>query len=46
MTTATVLETAKGNFDVAIALSILLLGLTFAITMAITAVQQRGIARR
>ncbi len=46
MTTATVLETAKGNFDVAIALSTLLLGLTFAITMAITAVQQRGIARR
>jgi tungstate transport system permease protein len=46
MTTATVLETSKGNFDTAIALSVLLLGLTFLITMAITAVQQRGIARQ
>jgi tungstate transport system permease protein len=46
MTTATVLETSKGNFDVAIALSVLLLGLTFVITMTITAVQQRGITRR
>jgi tungstate transport system permease protein len=46
MTTATVLETSKGNFDIAIALSVLLLGLTFLITMGITAVQQRGIARQ
>jgi tungstate transport system permease protein len=44
LTTATVLETSKGNFDIAIALSVLLLGLTFVITMAITAIQQRGIA--
>jgi tungstate transport system permease protein len=46
MTTATVLETSKGNFDVAIALGVLLLGLTFVSTMTITAVQQKGIARR
>ena len=45
LTTATVLETTKGNFDVAIALGVVLLTLTFTITMAITAVQQRG-ARR
>ena len=45
MTTATVLETTKGNFDIAIALSVILLALTFAITMAITLFQQRGIER-
>ena len=42
LTTATVLETSKGNFDVAIALSVLLLALTFFVTMILTAVQQRG----
>ena len=42
LTTATVLETSKGNFDVAIALSVLLLALTFAVTMLLTLVQQRG----
>lgn len=42
LTTATVLETAKGNFDVAIALSVILLGITFLITWALTAIQQRG----
>ena len=42
MTTATVLETAKGNFDVAIALSIILLGITFLINWGLTAIQQRG----
>ena len=41
LTTAMVLETGKGNFDVAIALSILLLVLVFAINWALTAVQQR-----
>jgi len=41
LTTAMVLETGKGNFDVAIALSILLLALVFAINWALTAVQQR-----
>ena len=42
MTTATVLETAKGNFDVAIALSVILLGITFLINWGLTAIQQRG----
>ncbi len=42
LTTATVLETAKGNFDVAIALSVVLLAVTFCVTMLVTAVQQRG----
>jgi len=41
LTTAMVLETGKGNFDVAIALSILLLALVFGINWALTAVQQR-----
>lgn len=45
LTTATVLETAKGNFDVAIALSVILLGITFVINWALTAVQQRGAGR-
>jgi len=45
LTTATVLEAAKGNFDVAIALSVILLGLTFLINWALTALQQGG-ARR
>jgi tungstate transport system permease protein len=42
LTTATVLEAAKGNFDVAIALSVVLLAVTFCVTMLVTAVQQRG----
>ena len=42
LTTAMVLETGKGNFDVAIALSILLLALVFLVNWALTAVQQRG----
>lgn len=46
LTTATVLETEKGNFDVAIALSVVLLTLTFCVTMVVTAVQQRGALRR
>jgi tungstate transport system permease protein len=41
LTTATVLETGKGNFDVAIALSIILLGLTFLVNWALTWIQQR-----
>jgi tungstate transport system permease protein len=40
LTTATVLETAKGNFDVAIALSLILLGITFLINWGLTAMQQ------
>lgn len=42
LTTATVLETGKGNFDVAIALSLILLILTFIINLFLTRVQQRG----
>lgn len=42
LTTATVLEAGKGNFDLAIALSVLLVALTFSITMVLTALQQRG----
>jgi len=45
MTTATVLETTKGNFAIAIALSVILLTVSFAITMAITSLQQWGIDR-
>jgi tungstate transport system permease protein len=41
LTTATVLETGKGNFDIAIALSLILLALTFAINFFLTRVQQR-----
>src|SRR5689334_15010565 len=41
LTTAMALETGKGNFEVAIALSVLLLVLVFAINWALTAVQQR-----
>jgi tungstate transport system permease protein len=41
LTTATVMETAKGSFDVAIALSLILLGLTFLVNYALTALQQR-----
>jgi tungstate transport system permease protein len=41
LTTATVLETAKGNFDVAIALSLILLALTFVINFFLTRIQQR-----
>jgi tungstate transport system permease protein len=41
LTTATVLETGKGNFDIAIALSVILLTLTFAINFFLTHIQQR-----
>ncbi len=41
LTTATVLETSKGNFDLAIALSILLLLITFLVNWALTWIQQR-----
>ena len=44
LTTAMVLETGKGNFDVAIALALLLLGLIFAVSWALTSIQQRGSA--
>jgi tungstate transport system permease protein len=41
LTTAMVLETGKGNFDAAIALSILLLALVFGVNWALTTIQQR-----
>lgn len=41
LTTATVLETSKGNFDVALALSTILFALAYTITLALTVVQQR-----
>jgi len=41
LTTATVMETSRGNFDVAIALSIILLLLAYIINLILTYVQQR-----
>jgi tungstate transport system permease protein len=45
LTTATVLETGKGNFDIAIALSVILLVLVFGVNYLLTWIQQRGRAR-
>jgi tungstate transport system permease protein len=42
LTTAMVLETSKGNFDVAIALAVLLLVLVYLVNWALTTIQQRG----
>ena len=41
LTTATVLETGKGNFDMAIALSLILLALSFALNFILSHIQQR-----
>ncbi len=41
LTTATVMETGKGNFDIAIALGIILLILAFLVNLVLTQVQQR-----
>jgi tungstate transport system permease protein len=41
LTTATVMETSKGNFDIAIALSIILLVMAFLVNLILTFVQQR-----
>lgn len=41
LTTATVMETGKGNFDIAIALSLILLTLAFAVNYVLTVIQQR-----
>ena len=41
LTTATVMETSKGNFDIAMALSIILLLLAFFINAILTQIQQR-----
>lgn len=45
LTTATVLEVARGHFDVAIALSVILMLLAFSVTAVLTVVQQGGDAR-
>lgn len=45
LTTATVMETSKGNFDVAIALSVILLLLAYLINLILTHVQQGEKAR-
>jgi tungstate transport system permease protein len=42
LTTATVLEVSKGNFELATALSIILLLLAFAISAGLSFLQQRG----
>jgi tungstate transport system permease protein len=41
LTTATVLEAGKGNFDLAIALGLILLVLSFAVNLLLTRIQQR-----
>jgi tungstate transport system permease protein len=41
LTTAMVLETGKGNFEIAIALALLLLALIFLVNWALTTIQQR-----
>ena len=41
LTTATVMETGKGNFDIAIALGIILLLLAFLVNFVLTQIQQR-----
>ncbi len=45
LTTATVMETGKGNFDIAIALGIILLILAFIINALLTQIQQRQHSR-
>lgn len=42
LTTAIVLETGKGNFNLAISLGLLLLTITFLVNWALTAIQQRS----
>ncbi|WP_314733450.1 hypothetical protein [Anaerobacillus sp. CMMVII] len=41
LTTSMVMEVSKGNFDVAIALSFILMTLAFTITFILTSLQQR-----
>ena len=42
LTTATVMEVNKGNYDVAIALSVILMVLAYGVTLTLTILQQRG----
>jgi tungstate transport system permease protein len=41
LTTATVMETSRGNFEIAIALGIILLLLAYFINLILTYIQQR-----
>jgi tungstate transport system permease protein len=41
LTTATVMETSRGNFDIAIALGIILLLLAYFINLVLTQIQQK-----
>jgi tungstate transport system permease protein len=41
LTTATVMETGRGNFDIALALGLILLLLSFAVNALLTHLQQR-----
>ncbi len=41
LTTATVMETSRGNFDIAIALSLILLLIAYLINLILTSIQQR-----
>jgi tungstate transport system permease protein len=45
LTTAIVLETSKGDFNIALGLSALLLVITYLINLALTWIQQRGVKR-
>jgi tungstate transport system permease protein len=45
LTTATVMETGKGNFDLAIALSVILLLIMFFVNAVLTWIQQREKSR-
>jgi tungstate transport system permease protein len=45
LTTSIVLETSKGEFDVAVRLGLLLLAITFLVNIALTWIQQRGAKR-
>ncbi len=42
LTTATVMEVSKGNFDLAIAISVILMLLAYSVTFSLTMLQQRG----
>jgi len=46
MTTTIALETDKGNFELALALGMILLGLSFGINAALHLVQNKGMAGR
>ncbi|HOI41912.1 MAG TPA: ABC transporter permease [Elusimicrobiales bacterium] len=46
LTTATVMETQMGNFDMAIAIGLVLLALGFAVNLALTLIQQNRVVAR